>query len=367
MPVPIAYIEIAQSVRQPRRQSKATIEEIKHQYPDYTERALRTLRSIGHDLEAYDCAPELDPVKIINETLNLLGATEEHVDYAALLDSSRKKLMIAANKLLDLVEEGISADWAWYLEDYMIRLWDAPSPSNPVRTMLLEFYIPATEDGMEAARLLQNSNEPIRINLFGIQTLDHARECAMTGAEMVTIHIGLDRGKYPAPFEHPMLQVVRDTLRCFQLNGFSTQLSVSGLPTREDVIAIDGFVHSAFLSPDVIQIEDAEPSCQSIRDHIANGHSGMDDDLELPMHSALSATVDFSIYDEKIEHLLERLFIAVQSEARNRDIEKHKPETVPDHLMSPVLNDVDIPRAAKRGASDYDVTRASSGKRSRNE
>jgi hypothetical protein len=46
---------------------------------------------------------------------------------------------------------------------------------------------------MEAARLLQNSNEPIRINLFGVQTLDHARECAMTGAEMVTIHIGLVR------------------------------------------------------------------------------------------------------------------------------------------------------------------------------
>jgi hypothetical protein len=117
----------------------------------------------------------------------------------------------------------------------------------------------------------------------------------------------------------------------------------------------------------VIQIEDAEPSCQSIRDHIANGHSEIDDDLEIPMHSTLSATVDFSIYDEKVEHLLQRLFIAVQSEARDRDIGKRELETIPDHLMSPVLSNVNIPQAAKRGASDCDVTQTRSEKRSRNE
>ncbi|KAJ7130359.1 hypothetical protein C8R44DRAFT_65117 [Mycena epipterygia] len=108
--------------------------------------------------------------------------------------------------------------------------------------------IPATEDGVAAARELEGDHG-IHTNLILVASLMHAAVCAEAGASTISIAVGPllqchERKRdavYPDLAMHPGMEVIQATLAYFKLHEFRTRLVGRDFRELAELSALPGF------------------------------------------------------------------------------------------------------------------------------
>ncbi|KAJ6464011.1 hypothetical protein C8R45DRAFT_506327 [Mycena sanguinolenta] len=107
--------------------------------------------------------------------------------------------------------------------------------------------IPATEDGVAAARELEAAG--IRTNLIFVANIMHAAICAQAGATAISVAVGplllcherKPRAAYPDLALHPGIEVIQATLEYFKLHDIRTRVVGRNFRQLAELSALRGF------------------------------------------------------------------------------------------------------------------------------
>uniref|UniRef100_A0A0W0FF14 Transaldolase n=1 Tax=Moniliophthora roreri TaxID=221103 RepID=A0A0W0FF14_MONRR len=216
--------------------------------------------------------------------------------------------------------------------------------------------IPATNDGMKAASRLKLGKEPIHVNMIEVTSVEHALACVQKGVDSVTIHLGQDKGRFPAEMEHPAVNIIRDTARHFRLSGITTRVLVSGFPSAKEVDLLVNDVDGVAISKDII--EDIE-ICESDEDqdvpftskrNLGEFCKKFETDLPVSLSPSVPESFDYTTYDNKLQAIESRLLNEMAVQAKRHDLKKAAANTEP--------RGTGCKGTLKRSASCMDVTKA---------
>ncbi|KAG6865097.1 hypothetical protein C0991_005152 [Blastosporella zonata] len=120
-------------------------------------------------------------------------------------------------------------------------------PSCSLVKASLELFIPATIEGILAARELE-SDYKIHTNLYLVSSLIHAAACAEAGATTITVPVGrlldwYDRGHTNAFADlsiHPGVETVQSIFQYFKLHGIKTKVIGSGFRSLSEIVPLTG-------------------------------------------------------------------------------------------------------------------------------